>query len=418
MLTSDDNRALESFQDEPPTEQELAELTSGVEYFDRERWHDVESDEEPGNEAETRSLNSEFAAAILLLMAVLTGATGLLAAHLIPMVNTDIPAIPRDYTNTPALWVRYTENSVFLCDVSDPRCFAASRNGTIFLGNASPPSVHIYSVQGNPETVWPLDFVPQAIAWGEPGQAFAEKLLVAFHDRIGVYSQAGMLEKVLFLTAQSEPNEPSSERPNEKWNVASLAIDGNAVFAADSGNRLIYRFTEESDIPAIFGEPVPDGFGGLVVFQAPVSLTVSQKTGLLHVANPGQHRIETFTPEGHWESSLSWQSNSAGVTGFAGCCNPVGLDTLADGRIVTVEKDIMRVKIYRPDGRLDCVVAGPEILGRKPQSIPQLAAITPSSEDEKRTVFVAALENGNVLVFDPLWRIVRLFSPDRSEKIF
>ncbi len=400
-MASDTNRPLDIPTD-PFPEAPSSGVAGGAEFFDRERWHDVESDEECGNSPtkETNATFSTFSAAILLLIAVMAGGIGIIVAHMIPLlINTDIPPLQRDYTNTPALWVRYTENSAFFCDLSEPCCFTASRAGRLFIGNANPPAIHVYSLQGKAEAVFPVEAEPQAIAFGEPGQAFEGKLLLAHKDKIGVYTPAGKLEKTLKL-------------PNEKSSVWSLALGGTDLFAADSGNRLIHRFNAESGEATSFGQQSHGGFGGFVVYLAPISITVSQKTGLLHVANPGRHRIETFSVEGHWEPSLSWQGDSASVTSFAGCCNPVGLDTLHDGRIVTSEKDVTRVKVYKPDGRLDCVVAGPEILGKKPRNIPQLEEMTSSSEDEKRAVFVAALENDHVVVFDPLWRIARLFTPN------
>ncbi len=396
-MAQDDNRTLDSYGDAPQTQ-----ASGGDEFFDRERWHDVESDEEDRSVAEVRKTNSSlFSVAVLFLITIMAGGAGIVAAYLIPvLIVTDIPPRPMDYTDTPALWVRYSENGVFFCDISDPCCFAASRDGPLFIGNANPPSMHIFSLTGTLETVFPLEAAPRALAWGEPGQAFDGKLLVAFKDEIGVYTPEGKREATLKF-------------PNETADVWSLAIGEDYVFAADSGNRLIHRLDREGKTIS-FGQKTPERFDGLMVFNAPVSLTVSQKTGLLHVANPGLHRIETFDREGHWERSLSWQSNSADVTGFAGCCNPVGLDTLRDGRIVTSEKDVTRVKVYRPDGRLDCVVAGPEKLGKKPLNLPQLSEIVPSSEDDKKSVFIAALDNDSIVVFDPLWHIVRLFTPNES----
>ena len=48
------------------------------------------------------------------------------------------------------------------------------------------------------------------------------------------------------------------------------------------------------------------------------------------------------------------------IEGFCGCCNPTNIALLADGKIVTSEKGLPRVKVYRPDGTLESVIAGPE----------------------------------------------------------
>ncbi len=159
-------------------------------------------------------------------------------------------------------------------------------------------------------------------------------------------------------------------------------------------------------------------FPGFVVYRSPISLTVSPKTGLVYVANPGKHRIEAFTPDGHWEPSLSGGSESTDVTGFAGCCNPVSILALENGRLVTAEKSITRVKVLHPDGRLEWIVAGPEILETKPANIPQLADLPGRtvSENNARPVSIAIVGKSSLLVFDPVLRIVRYFVPLNIQK--
>ena len=93
------------------------------------------------------------------------------------------------------------------------------------------------------------------------------------------------------------------------------------------------------------------------------------------------------------------------VENFCGCCNPVNLAVLADGRIVTAEKGIPRVKVHAADGRFECVVAGPKQL-----------APTKTITEETRTQFkllavdLAVDSGGRVLVLDPARRSVRIFN--------
>ena len=47
------------------------------------------------------------------------------------------------------------------------------------------------------------------------------------------------------------------------------------------------------------------------------------------------------------------------IDAFCGCCNPIGLAVLPDGRCVTAEKGLPRVKVFAADGRLESVVAPP-----------------------------------------------------------
>lgn len=397
---------------------------SGTEFFDRERWHDVESDSDSSQEdSETRhgSAFSPFSIAVLLLIAVIAGGAGIISAYLIPLVfsPTQPPRPKTDYRSTPTLWIGYAENSVFLCDLNEPSAFTASGNGTIYLGDANPASVKVYSPTGKLIRSFSLESEPKALAVKNPAQEGDESRLYVVSDhRLALYSAEGTLIDSWSL-------------PEEDADIRCLAVSDGNVFAADTKNRVVYRFDETGKLLGTFGRKpetsrktesdksvsVPEAlntFGGFTVFLAPLTLAVSPKTGLLHVANPGLHRIEAFTSEGHWEPSLSWQNNSADITGFCGCCNPVAIDTFGDGRILTSEKDVTRVKVYRSGGRLDCVVAGPEVLGKKPLNIPQLLELPAVSGEDKKSLYVAALDNDDVIVFDPVWRIVRIFVPAKS----
>ena len=83
------------------------------------------------------------------------------------------------------------------------------------------------------------------------------------------------------------------------------------------------------------------------------------RDGLLRVNNPGRHSVEVYSAKGDLESS--WGKATATLsTAFCGCCNPVGVALLADGRCVTCEKGLPRVKVYSAQGVFESVVAGPE----------------------------------------------------------
>ena len=72
------------------------------------------------------------------------------------------------------------------------------------------------------------------------------------------------------------------------------------------------------------------------------------RDGLLRVNNTGRHRVEAYTASGDLE--FSWGKPPAAIEGFCGCCNPIGLALLPDGRYVTCEKGLPRVKVYSPEG--------------------------------------------------------------------
>jgi hypothetical protein len=106
--------------------------------------------------------------------------------------------------------------------------------------------------------------------------------------------------------------------------------------------------------------------------------------------DPGRHRICAFTDGGDLE--ITWGEPSFELEGFSGCCNPSHLAMLPDGRFVTSEKGIPRVKVYDVDGTFLTVVVGPDGL-----------------ETEMEPCDVATDSRGRILVLDG--GTVRVFEP-------
>jgi hypothetical protein len=186
-----------------------------------------------------------------------------------------------------------------------------------------------------------LQAVPRCCAVAADGTIY-----VGLKDRVVVLDQAGK------QTAQWEPG------PERTW-LSALAAGENEVYAADSGNRVILRYDRSGKLLGRIGKKDAErNVPGLVVPSPYLDVDLG-RDGLLRVNNPGRHRVELYTTGGDLE--LAWGSPLGGVAGFCGCCNPISLATLPDGRVVTCEKGISRVKVYSAEGRLEAVAAGPEI---------------------------------------------------------
>jgi hypothetical protein len=186
--------------------------------------------------------------------------------------------------------------------------------------------------------------------------------------------------------------------PDKKLDIRSLVLTPDYLFAADTGKRSICRWDADGNLDLTFGE-------GLVVYAAPITMTYSPQTDLLYIANPGKHRVEVFTQDGIAQPEWNWGESSTSLSGFAGCCNPIGLAVLDDGRILTVEKGIYRVKIFKAAGQLDSVVAGPGTL----ESIPPETGRTPPKPIQ-RYFSAAVLSEGRVAVFDYEYAVIHLFA--------
>ena len=81
---------------------------------------------------------------------------------------------------------------------------------------------------------------------------------------------------------------------------------------------------------------------------------------------------------------------------FVGCCNPVNIAFAPDGKIVTAEKVIPRIKVYTAEGKL-------------------LALIGPEHFDPKCTHLHLAIDSkGRILAADPVRLEVKVFSAVKS----
>jgi hypothetical protein len=173
-------------------------------------------------------------------------------------------------------------------------------------------------------------------------------IYVGLKDRVEVYDPKG---KCLAKW------EPLSSRPY----VTGIAVGARDVFVADAGNRVVLRCDLGGKLVRRIAEKDPERHIPGLVLPSPFLDVEIAPDGLLRVNNPGRHRVEAYTFDGDLE--LSWGKPSNAIAGFCGCCNPINLSLLPDNRIITFEKGLPRVKVYEPDGTLECVVAGPELFG-------------------------------------------------------
>lgn len=149
------------------------------------------------------------------------------------------------------------------------------------------------------------------------------------------------------------------ESPGKKTWFTGLSVGANDVFAADSANRVVLRYDRSGKVVGRIGEKsLERSIPGLIVPSPYLDVKLG-RDGLLRINNPGRHRVEVFTPGGDLE--LSWGKPTLAIEGFCGCCNPVGLALFPDGRCVTCEKGVPRVKVYSADRALEGVVAGPDL---------------------------------------------------------
>ncbi|MDW8310852.1 MAG: hypothetical protein RMK20_15885, partial [Verrucomicrobiales bacterium] len=157
-----------------------------------------------------------------------------------------------------------------------------------------------------------LSAPPECVAVAEDGAIF-----VGLRDHIEVFDANGR-------------RRASWDTPGRKSWLTALAVRANEVFVADAGQRVLLRYDRSGKFLARLGEKNRErGIPGFIVPSPFFDVKVAPD-GLLRVTNPGRHRVELYTPEGDFEGA--WGRASMDITGFSGCCNPISLALLPDGR--------------------------------------------------------------------------------------
>ncbi|MBN2137784.1 MAG: NHL repeat-containing protein [Sedimentisphaerales bacterium] len=201
-----------------------------------------------------------------------------------------------------------------------------------------------------------------------------------------------------------------------RWNslgndalLTGIAVSNDGIFVADAGNRIVIRYDVSGQIVKRIGQRNPEtNVPGFVVPSASFDLALSND-GLLRVVNPGRLRVEAYTLDGDFE--FAWGKASASVDGFCGCCNPANIAVLPGGGFVTVEKGLVRVKIYDSEGTFVGVVAGPEQLLEEGG-----AYIHEFPEQAQGVGFDVAVDaDGRIFVLDTIKNVVRIYTKKEVE---
>ncbi len=255
-------------------------------------------------------------------------------------------------------------------------------------------AIHIFAAAGDPPRVVNFDSSPLCVVVGTQ-QAESGRLYVGTSDGIKILSDD-------YQTLAAWP------LPDENAVPTSIAVADDEIFLADAANRVVWRLSATGEVIGQIGKPDAQRQIPGFVIPNPYFDIVAGEEGLLYCVNPGKLQISTYSFDG--DLGGSWGRAGSSVADFFGCCNPSHIARFADGRFVTSEKGIPRVKVYTTTGQLESVVAGPQQLGISEHSVSDPR----QSVDE--TVFDVAVDSrGRVLVLDPQTRTVRIFAPHDEE---
>jgi hypothetical protein len=281
--------------------------------------------------------------------------------------------------------IRYERVRRFRCPRPEPRRIALGPQNRLYLAAGK----YVTALDGEGARLTELACTGPVRCLGVTGEG---TLYAGLRDRVEVYDLQGN-------------RQAQWDRLAGKPFLTGIAVGANDLFAADAGNRVVHRYDRSGRSIRRIGErDTAHDIAGFVVPSPFLDVEIAPD-GLLRVNNPGRHRVEAYTFDGDLE--FAWGRPSAAIDGFIGCCNPVNLALLPDGRCVTFEKGLPRVKIYRADGTFESVVAGPDLFadtGREPAIMEADESTSGGLDgvaDAAGRVYVLDLVGGEIHVMQP-----------------
>lgn len=140
--------------------------------------------------------------------------------------------------------------------------------------------------------------------------------------------------------------------------ITSIIQKDDKLIVANAGGPEVIRFNKNGEIELRFdgkSEELSD-FGFII--PSPYFDVQIDPDNQLWVANTGLQNIQNYTEEGSLRAH--WGKAGYRLEDFTGCCNPAHFTILTDGSFVTCEKGLVRIKVHKPSGELDGVVAAPK----------------------------------------------------------
>jgi len=356
--------------------------------------------------------SSVLSVIILVLITIFSVLVGFAAIRCLPASKASfLPNLfhRNAYKKIPPQQIGYEPTHAILLPLEKPTCFVLDREDRLYIGGDS--KIVVFDSEGEKLTTLPLNSNPTCLEISRVDCLFEDHLLVGFPDAVEVY--------------KISPDDKIASWPVFRWKLPGetpylkrILTDKDSLILADAGEKGVYRINAEGDITLkigfVQGDEVSGGFFGFSIPSLPFLDVVESPTEeIFFITNPGKHRIEAFTKSGDWIPDRSWGEISVFYEGFCGCCNPTGLSCFPDGRFLTTEKYISRIKVYDSTGKFLMVVATPDDLERPPTSFVNAPTGTKldyrPENDATHPVQAVVASDGGVVVLDPRYCSVRFY---------
>jgi hypothetical protein len=249
-------------------------------------------------------------------------------------------------------------------------------------GIAVGPSDRIYALGDGEVRIFEPDGT-RVRSWKAPEQSSCiaigtdKRICIGVNSRVQFFDVAG--------NQKDGFNAGDSGRPAD---ITAIKILSKGILVADAAAKCIHRYDFAGKRLGEIG--TQNKTRGFMLPNRSLDIDVDAK-GVVIAADSGRHRVSSWTmdgaPTGHFGKFGVMNAED-----FVGCCNPVNLAFSPDGRIVTAEKVLARVKVYDAAGKL-------------------LALIGPEHFDPKCTRLHLAVDSKKrILVADPVRLEIKIFS--------
>jgi hypothetical protein len=201
------------------------------------------------------------------------------------------------YRKTDPALVLHEESKPLPAVPDGAAALAVDGRGRIFVGGRS--EILVFEPDGTRAARWPVEGPAACLAVGP-----SDRVFLGLRDRIDVLGPDGARE--------------ASWTPlGEKAMLTSLAAGATDLYAADAGQRLVWRFDHTGRLlGTIRGRKRPGSTHSFIV-PTPFFEVAVGPDGALWVANTGARELEKYAPEGTFASS--WGTTGLEVEAFCGC---------------------------------------------------------------------------------------------------
>jgi len=252
---------------------------------------------------------------------------------------------------------RFTEQKSIPLDIQEPLAIIISPQGRIYV--AGETELAVYEKNGATVRKFDVSGAARGLAMAPDGTLF-----LGMRDHIEVLDLAGGVEAVW------ESLGPLA------W-ITSIAVNEENVYVADAGNRTVHHYDRNGvHLGRIGDKDLDRDIPGIVVPGSPNFDIAFDSDGTLWVVNPGRLGLESYREDGNiitswYRPSLGSEDRSRNILkpdmlkSFSGCCNPSHIAFRSDGRLVTCDKGLVRIRVYEVTaGTFEELVVGSETFKR------------------------------------------------------